>query len=176
MALGGSAARRYAEALFDIASSENAIDAYRASLDRLAKAFGPETVRALRDPRVTLEHRRAALDAGSKDEPRAIRAILDLLLQRDRVALVPAIARAFGDLVDAREGVIKARITTPVELGERERGEFVSRLESAAGKKIRASFAVDPSLLGGATVQLGDRLIDTSLRTQLNALARQLAG
>ena len=176
MPLGGSGARRYAEALFDIASSENAIDAYRASLDRLAKAFGPETVRALRDPRITVEHRRAALDAGAKDEPRAVRAVLDLLLQRDRIALVPDIARAFGDLVDEREGVVKARITTPVELGERERGAFVSRLEAASGRKVRATFAVDPSLLGGATVQLGDRLIDTSLRTQLNALARQLAG
>ncbi len=176
MALGGSSARRYAEALLDFAVRESAVDAYRASLDRIAAAFGPQTLRSLRDPRTSLTRRHEALDAATRGEPRAVRAVLDLLLQRDRIALAPAIALAFGELVDEREGLVKARITTPIELGERERGEFLRRLEAATGKRLRASFAVDESLIGGALVQVGDRLVDTTLRTQLNALARQLAG
>lgn len=176
MALGGSPARRYAEALLDIAIRENAVDAYRASLDRLAAAFGRDTVRALRDPRLGYERRRTAVDAATHDEPRAVRAVLDLLLQRDRIAIVPEVARAYADLVDARAGIVKARITTSVELDAAQRDDLLRRLESASGKKVRATFAVDPAILGGAKVQLGDRLIDTSLRTQLNALARQLAG
>lgn len=176
MALGGSSARRYAEALMDFALREQAVGAYRESLDRVAAALGPETVRALRDPRVSLARRHAALEAATRGEPKAIRAVLDLLLQRDRIALAPAIALAFGELVDGREGVVKARITTPVVLGERERTDVVRRLETATGKKVRASFAVDEALIGGALVQVGDRLVDTTLRTQLNALARQLAG
>lgn len=176
MALGGSAARRYAEALYDIAAREHAVPDYRASLERMSSALGPETIRALRDPRISLERRRGALDAASRDQPKSVRAVLDLLLQRDRIALAGGIASAFGDIVDAHDGIVKARITTPVEIEERQRTDLVRRLEAASGKKVRATFAVDTALLGGAKVQIGDRLIDTSLRTQLNALARQLAG
>ena len=176
MALSGSAARRYAEALLDIATSEGAVAPFRASLERLAAAIGIEAIRALRDPRAPLARRRAALDAATKSEPQAIRAVLALLLARDRIALLPGIARAFGELVDRREGIAKARITTPVELSEREQRDLVARLERASGTRIRAIFAVDPALIGGATVQLGDHLVDASLRAQLASLARTLAG
>lgn len=175
-ALSGSAPRRYAEALLQVATAEKTVPAYRQSLDRLASALGAETISLLRDPRVPMAARRAALDASSKDEPAAVRAILDLLLQRDRISLVPRIASEFGDLVDRREGVAKAKITTSVALNEAQRGELVQRLERSSRRKINATFTVDPSLIGGAKVQVGDRLIDASLRNQLDDLARQLAG
>jgi F-type H+-transporting ATPase subunit delta len=175
MALGGSAARRYAEALLDIAASEGAVAPFRASLERLAAAIGIEAIRALRDPRAPLARRRAALDAATKSEPQAIRAVLALLLARDRIALLPGIARAYGELVDRREGIAKAKITTAVGLDEGQRQELTGRLERASGKRVRATFAVDPALVGGAMVQLGDHLVDASLRTQLASLARALA-
>lgn len=175
-ALSGSAARRYAEALLQVATVEKAVPAYRQSLDRLASAFGPEVIKLLRDPRVPMAARRAALDAASKEEPKAVRAVLDLLLGRDRIALVPRIAAAYGDLVDRLDGVAKAKITTSVALDDAQRGDFVQRLERSSKRKIRATFSVDPSLIGGAKVQVGDRLIDASLRNQLDDLARQLAG
>jgi F-type H+-transporting ATPase subunit delta len=176
MALGGSGPRRYAQALLDVATEEGAVGTYRLSLDRLAAALGPDVVHVLRDPRVPYERRRAALEAATRDEPVAARAVLDLLLQRDRVGLVPEIARAFGDLVDRREGIVKAKITTSVALDESLRDGLVVRLERSSGAKIRATFAVDPALIGGAKVQVGDRLIDGSLVNQLEQLARQLAG
>jgi F-type H+-transporting ATPase subunit delta len=176
MALGGSGPRRYAQALFDIASDEAAVGTYRQSLDRLGTALAPDVVHVLRDPRVPFARRRTALEGAAKDEPAAIRAILELLLERDRVGVVPDIARAFGDLADRREGIVKARITTAVGLDDGRRTGLVLRLEQASGKKIRATFVVDASLIGGAKVQVGDRLIDGSLRVQLDSLARQLAG
>jgi len=72
--------------------------------------------------------------------------------------------------------VAKAKITTSVALDEAQRGDLVQRLERSSGTKVRATFTVDPSLIGGAKVQVGDRLIDASLRNQLDDLARQLAG
>lgn len=171
----GSAARRYAEALLDFATAEKAVDAYRDSLERIGAAFGPATVQSLRDVRIPSARRRAAVEAATKDEPKAIRAVLAMLLQRDRIGLVPEIARAFSDLVDKRAGVVHAKITTSVALDDRARRDVVTRLEQAGGKKIKASFAVDQSLIGGAKVQLGDRLIDTSLHAQLETMARQLA-
>jgi len=175
MRVSGSAARRYAEAMLDLAAPEKAVGAYRVSLDRVAQAFDRATIEALRDPRVPLGRRAAALAAATNDEPVAIRSLLRLLLERDRIALVPAIAVAYGELVDAREGIAKARVTTAVELSELEREGLVRRLERASGKKIRATFQVDPALIGGARVQLGDRLIDASLQTRLEHLAREMA-
>ncbi len=175
MPLGGSAPRRYAEALLEIATEERAVPAFRSSLEQLATTFTPDIIRAVRDPRVPLQQRRLAVATAAKDEPKAIRAVLDLMLERDRIALLPSVATAFAGLVDRREGIVKAKITTGVALAEAQQADVVKRLEQASGKKIRATFAVDASLIGGAKVQLGDRLIDVSLRTQLDHLARQLA-
>ncbi len=174
MALGGSAARRYAEALFDIAAAEKAVPAYRASLEKLRDGLAT-SFRALRDPSVPLRQRLEALAGATAGEPAAIRSVLQLLLERDRVGLLPQIAAAFGDLEDQRESVAKAKITTAVALDGAQRAGLITRLERARGTKIRAAFAVDPSLIGGAKVQIGDHLIDGSLRAQLQALRRQLA-
>ena len=172
----GSAARRYAEAILDLAAAEKAVDGYRKSLDALAVAITPQVIRVLRDPSVPMKRRLAALDAATKGQPRAIRSVVLLLEHRDRIALLPDIAREFGDLVDRRAGIVKAKITTAVPLVDEQRKVFIERLEKSSGKKLRATFAVDEDLIGGARVQLGDHLIDSSVRAQLAALRSQLAG
>jgi F-type H+-transporting ATPase subunit delta len=175
MALEGSSARRYAEALYQIAAGENAVDDFAASLQRLAQALTGDVLRALRNPGVPLRARRAAIDAATDGEPKAIGSLLDLLLERERIALFPPIAVAYADLVERRAGIVKGRITTATELSKGERDELVQRLERTSGLKVRATFDVDPSLIGGAKVQVGDRLIDTSLKAQLAELQRELA-
>ena len=175
MALSGSAARRYAEAVLALSPNERAVAELRASLEKLGPVFDRVTVAGLRDPSVPMKQRIAALSAALDGEPDTIRSLMVLLLETDRIALVPQIALAFGDLVDRREGIAKARITTAVPLEEPEQRELVSRLELESGRKLRASFAVDPTLIGGAKVQIGDHLIDSSVRAKLVALGRQLA-
>jgi F-type H+-transporting ATPase subunit delta len=176
VALSGSAARRYAEAILDLAKAENAVDAYRASLDSLAAGISPQAIRALRDPSVPVKQRLAAIEAVTKGQPKAIRSVLLLLEQRDRIALLPDIARTYGDLVDRRAGIVKAKITTAIPLDATQRQTFVKRLESASGHQIKATFTVDEELIAGAQIQLGDHLVDTSVRAQLNALRQSLAG
>jgi F-type H+-transporting ATPase subunit delta len=175
LALSGSAARRYAEALLALSPDERAVAELRASLEKLAPVFDRVTVAGLRDPSVPMKQREAALTAALAGEPAAIRSVMVLLLETDRIALVPQIALAFGDLVDRREGISKARITTAVPLKESEQRELVRRLEGESGRKLRATFAVDPTLIGGAKVQIGDHLIDSSVHAKLIALGRQLA-
>jgi F-type H+-transporting ATPase subunit delta len=174
-ALTGSSARRYAEAVYQIAVSEKAVDDFAASFERLRQALGGEILRALRNPGIPLRSRRAAIDAATAGEPKAIRSLLDLLLERERVALFPQIAAAYIDLVERRAGIVRGRITTATEIGASEREQLVRRLERSSGKKIRATFTVDASLIGGAKVQIGDRLIDSSLKAQLDELRRELA-
>lgn len=175
MALAGSVARRYAEALFELAEVEGAVPDYQASLDRLREAFTPETLRRFRDPSVPIDRRMAAAKAIGGSEPKSIGSLLQLLVQRGNIALLPGIAAAFGTLVDRQQGIAIARITTPIALDESQRDGFVKRLEQASGTMIRAQFSVDPELLGGARVQVGDHLIDGSVRAQLRSLRAQLA-
>jgi F-type H+-transporting ATPase subunit delta len=173
--LTGSSARRYAEALHQIAASENAVPAFGASLEALKRAFTPDVLRVLRNPGIPLRERRAALDAATAGEPKAIRSLLDLLLARERIALLPQVADAYMELVERKAGIVKGKITTAMELTAGEREDALRRLERSSGKKISATFAVDGTLIGGAKVQVGDRLIDTSLKAQLDELQRELA-
>jgi F-type H+-transporting ATPase subunit delta len=175
MALTGSSARRYAEALYQIATSESAVDEFATAFERLQAALDGEALRALRNPGIPVRSRRAAIDAATASEPKAIRSLLDLLLERERIALFPQIAAAYADLVERRAGIVKGKITTARELSAGEREDLLRRLERSSGKKIRATFAVDESLIGGAKVQVGDRLIDSSLKAQLDELRRELA-
>lgn len=175
MALSGSAARRYAEALVALAPDERTVAAFRTSLDKLAPVFDRTTIASLRDPSVPMKQRVEALGSALAGEPDEIRSLMVLLLESDRIALVPHIAMAFGDLVDRRAGIARARITTAVPLDETAGRELVRRLERTSGLKLRASFAVDPTLIGGAKVQIGDHLIDSSVHAKLIALGRQLA-
>jgi F-type H+-transporting ATPase subunit delta len=175
LALSGSAARRYAEALLALSTNERAVGEIRASLDKLAPAFDRVTVAGLRDPSVPMKQRIDALTSALRDEPDVVRSLVILLLEADRITLVPQVALAFGDLVDRREGISKARITTAIPLKDAEQRDFVNRLERESGRKLRATFAVDPTLIGGAKVQIGDHLIDSSVHAKLIALGRQLA-
>ena len=175
MALSGSAARRYAEALLALSPNERAVAELRTSLEKLGPVFDRVTVAGLRDPSVPMKERIDALGSALVGEPATVQSLMVLLLETDRIALVPQIALAFGDLVDRREGIAKARITTAVPLKDAEQRELVSRLERESKRKLRATFAVDPTLIGGAKVQIGDHLIDSSVRAKLVALGRQLA-
>jgi F-type H+-transporting ATPase subunit delta len=175
LALSGSAARRYAEALLALAPNERAVGELRTSLEKLGPVFDRATVAGLRDPAVPTKQRVDALTSALRGEPDVVRSLLVLLLERDRIALAPQIALAFGDLVDRREGIAKARITTAVPIKDAEQRELVNRLERESGRKLRATFAVDPTLIGGAKVQIGDHLIDSSVHAKLIALGRQLA-
>ncbi|MGH2377666.1 MAG: ATP synthase F1 subunit delta [Candidatus Limnocylindria bacterium] len=175
MALTGSAARRYAEALMDIATEAKAVDGYRASTVAVADAFSEDFLRVLRDPSRPLEQRLLAAEASTKGQPDAIASLVSMLVRRGRIALIGAIAAAYGELVDERAGIAKARITTAVPFPDSQRTSFVGRLEKSTGKRIVAEFAVEPELIGGATVQVGDHLIDASLRARLDALREQLA-
>lgn len=176
MPLRGSSPKRYAEALLDLADERGAVAEWRESLERLAGTLDRETLRLLAAPRVSLAARRAALERALAGEPVGARALLLNLLERDRITLFPDVVRAFRDLLDAREGIVKAVVTTAVPLDEAARRDLVARIEKATERKLRPTFAVDPGILGGSIVRVGDHQVDASLRGRLARLREHLAG
>lgn len=173
MALGGSAPRRYAEAMLDLATAEDAVPAYRAALDQLA-GLDASSLRILGDPGVPRERRLRAAEAATGGQPAHVRGLFALLVQRERAPLIGRIANEFADLVDERAGIAKAHVTTAIELDSRTRDDLVARLSRATGKTIQATFGVDPEVLGGARIRVGDHLVDASLRARLDSLQQQL--
>ncbi len=97
-----------------------------------------------------------------------------LLRQKGRLALGPSIASYYRELRDEERGIVRAEVRTAVELDDTRREAIVQRLREWTGQSVEIETVVDPALLGGATVRIGDRLIDGSTRGRLRGLREQL--
>ena len=101
--------------------------------------------------------------------------LLRLLRRKSRLALGPSIASYVRELLDERRGIARAQVRTAVEIDEERRQWFASQLGALTGMQVEVEAEVDPDLIGGAVVRIGDRLIDGSARSRLRALRTQLA-
>jgi F-type H+-transporting ATPase subunit delta len=99
---------------------------------------------------------------------------LDLLLSRDRMQALPAVARIYGDLVNKRLGRVQAAVTTAVPLARDLNERLRRRMAEVLGKTVLLEPRVDPAILGGVVVQVDSTVYDGSLRTQLSRLREHL--
>ena len=169
-------ARPYAEAAFALAREGNALPVWSQML-RLTSAV-------VADPRVGQALDNPALDAGAKESlvlsicgdqlTAEGRSFMRVLIEGDRIAVLPEIQAMFERLKDAADGVAKATIETAFAFQGDELAELTSALEQRFGRKIEATVAVKPELIGGARVTVGDTVIDASVQEQLRAMAAQL--
>ncbi len=173
-------ARRYAKALLDVARSQGARPAsVEQELRGLVRSIdgSPELTRVLRQPTARAEARRrlvGALAEAGQGSPLLLR-LLTLMAERDRLALLPALAEEFAQARTAAEGRASAEAVTAVPLAERQRAALASALSVAVGKTVELEARVDPALLGGVLVKLGGRTYDGSVRGRLAALGARLA-
>ena len=174
-----STARRYAEAAFDIAQRDGTVDTWLLQLESIAAALSdPTVVRRLEDPSVPVRDRQAALVAlfGGEMLPQ-LSNLLGLVLRRRRLESVPTIAREFRRLYNRRAGIVEATATSAARLDEREVDALRRRIQQFAGGKVELELHVDPELLGGVQLRIGDLLIDGSVRGRLERLrSRLIAG
>jgi len=171
-----TAARRYAEAAFEIALRDGTVDAWRSELEGAADALGDERVaRMLSNPAVALEKREALVEkALSKAVSRPVLNLILLMLQRRRIEQLPRVAAEFRRLDNQRQGITQASATSAAELTPAELEALTTKLEQFTDGRVELDVAVDPSLLGGLVVRVGDRLIDVSVRGRLERLRNQL--
>lgn len=174
-----SASLQYANALADVALAQGAAEPVLKQLADFDAAFAESS--ELRNflmspgvPRVAkhgvIEKIAARIGAG-----KIIRNFLFLIADHHRTHILPEIVAAFQDVIRQREGVAEAEISSAVELSGAQKKKFAQTLERLTGKKIEAKYSLDPALLGGAVVRVGDTIYDGSVRSSLNEMRARLA-
>ena len=175
---GSAIAQNYAEALYDLASKSDQLEAYGRFLEATAAAVEgtPQLQSILMSPRVTKARKaevlvRSVAQAGG---PREFQLYLQAVVKRHRQAMFGEIARAYGDLVDMKLNRARASVTVAREPDAALQQAIIDVLRKNLGKEILASFSVDPAILGGTIVRVADRVLDGSLRRRLVRLRQQL--
>jgi F-type H+-transporting ATPase subunit delta len=169
-------ARPYAEAAFALARESNALPVWSSML-RYASGIvaDPAMATTLENPKLTAGDKKSLLLSVCGDKLDAAgRRFVELLVDADRLAVLPEIAALFDDLKNDAEGVATARIESAFPLSDAQVVELTTALEKRFGKKIEATVDVDPELVGGARITVGDTVIDASVRAQLQSMANQL--
>lgn len=168
-------ARRYADALFSLAVDRGTIDTWAAELERLgSQVSAPGAARVLSMPSIGLGAKRAALETLAGPLSPEVLFLVNLLLERKRTDLLPQVAEAFADRVRQHRGIEMAEVTTAVPLGAAEQTLVVERLEQYLKGRVDLTTRVDPAIIGGVVVRVGDQLFDASVRGKLEQLRRRL--
>ncbi|WP_029914453.1 ATP synthase F1 subunit delta [Pelobacter seleniigenes] len=170
---------RYAKALLNIAEEQKLIERFSDEVGQLAELLKKEDLlRLLLDsPTFPLEKKLAIMrDIGDKLQLSAgLQNFLDLLLQKGRIIYLGDIARNYRRLADDRSGVLRATIKTAHELPEPKAEAIKTGLEQQIGKKIILSIERDEALIGGILAEMGGKIFDGSVKTQLKRIADTLA-
>jgi len=167
----------YARALFDATLDEKRLEPVREQLQQLveAEAVVPELRELLRNPQLDPRSKRAALEDILSGAEELLRNFLLVLVDKGRAGQLEEIAREFERLAAEQEGIVRAELTTAVELSDAEAKKLLKQIEQASGQKVEATRSVDPDLIGGMILQVGSRRLDASVRGRLERLRRELA-
>lgn len=177
MARTMSAARRYAEAAFDLGRAEDNLEGWAADLRIAAGIAADERIeRFLDNPAIPLAEREAAIDSALKGKVREpVRRLARVLLRRNRGDILPAVCAECDRMLNRERGVVTAHVTSAAPLSDADLDVVRQRIASMHGAStVELEQRVDEALIGGLTVRVGDQLIDASVRGRLERLRAQL--
>jgi F-type H+-transporting ATPase subunit delta len=179
MARRVTAARRYAEAAFETGRADGTLDGWERDMASIGVTLRhPVLRRLLQHPAVPFAEKERVLRAvlGRGVAPTMVNLLL-LMVRRGRPgAIEPMIAR-FAELLRRERGIALAQVRTALPLDDGQRAEVAARLRGLTGSQVEMDETVDPDLIGGIAVRIGDRLYDASVRSRLERLrARLTAG
>ncbi len=172
-----AASRRYAQAVFDMGKEQGTLATWNLDLGIIRETLlsDPQVMTILASPDVSLvEKRRFTDQMFAGDISQLARNLVELLLGRGRVGILPDVQEAFDELYLAEQGIAFADVTTAVPLDPAEELHIVEMLTKMTGKTIKIRTHVDPEILGGVKAQVGDQLIDGTVKTRLEQLRSRL--
>jgi F-type H+-transporting ATPase subunit delta len=168
----GSLARRYSQALFEIASEKTSIEPVENDLRELTKFVeeNAEVKDTLLHPHISLKVKKTIMEELLGDDIGEItRRFFFFLIDRKRETLLPLIQREFSRMADEKRQVVEAKVVSAVELTAAQLDDIKKAIKKMTGKDVRAVSEVQPELIGGVMIQVGDRVIDGTIA---HALAR----
>jgi len=173
-----ASARRYAQAVFEIARETKELDRWRSDLEEITGAAGDTAFMALLEsPRLPFDAKAKILSERLKNiSPLALNLVL-LLVTRDKLGIIGDTADDYQQRLDSYRGIAPAEVVTAIPLEAKDRVELAGRLGAMVGRKVvLKTTEVDPGLIGGIVARIGGKLLDGSTRSRLTALQRELAG
>jgi len=175
--LRGAVGGRYAEALYEIAGREKAVEAIEQELLAVDTVIreNRDLQKMLYHPRITPEDKKSLISelfSGKVSE--VTMEFLKLLVDRQREQFLSDIVSNYVNLANKARNITEAKVSSAVELTPDEMETMAEVLNKVTGKKVQTSYNVDPSLIGGVVVRIGDRVIDGSIRTRLATMREHL--
>jgi F-type H+-transporting ATPase subunit delta len=171
-----AAAKRYAKAVFELASADGDFDQWSRRLARIREMLAdPEVAAVLSNPTIATERREALVATSPHLFDQQATNLARLLVESGRIADAAAIEEEFQSLVDDAEGRVRATVTTAIELGAHDRERVAAELSKRLQKEVKLTVVVDPRVIGGMRLQYGDRVVDATVANRLEQLRRRLA-
>ncbi|MCA9829320.1 MAG: ATP synthase F1 subunit delta [Dehalococcoidia bacterium] len=166
--------RRYAQAVFAIARDQGTITQWRSDLDDIAVVLAESGLaQGFADDRVAVDQRQALARRVLDVSPLALN-LASILIAKGRSDSARAISNAFSALADAHEGIAYADVTTAVPLEPAQVERIAAQLGQSLDARVNVRTSVDPSIVGGMVVRIGDRMVDGSVKTRLRELRKDL--
>jgi F-type H+-transporting ATPase subunit delta len=168
----------YAEALFAVAQAEGDLESVEEELYRFAKTLeGEGRLReALTDPSLPVDRKTAVLqDVLGQRANRHTVGLLKFLVEQGRARDLPEIAETLAEMAAGRHGRVLAEVRTAVPLDDQRRARLTEALAKAVGRDVELKVLIDPSVIGGVVVRVGDQVFDGTVRRKLELARNQLA-
>ncbi len=168
--------RNYAETLFDLAGRHDGVEAFGTGVAVVSELMKDARVREfLATPRVTADDKKAALRRALGDSvPSMLLRFLHVVIDKRRQRLIPAIADAYGALLERHLGRRHMEVTLARPMTREEASGLAAQLSTATGATVIPTIRVNPGIIGGIVIREGDTVYDGSVKRQLDAMRRKL--
>lgn len=169
-------ASRYARALLKNGLPDK-VEQIRQNLDAIMEIYqdNPTLPKILRHPMISQADKKIMIDQalGGKIDPSLVR-FAEILIAKKRIGLLPDISEIYNLLADEALGIIKAKITTSFPITEPQQAAIMNKLSRLTKKTVIMDIQINPALIGGITVKIGDLVMDGSIRTRLKDLKEKM--
>ncbi|MBA2289830.1 MAG: F0F1 ATP synthase subunit delta [Chloroflexia bacterium] len=173
--MASGAAKRYVQAIVEVAREQQSFDAWQQDLQRLGATVEDRAVATyLHNPSVQSAEKKKAMDIILRDAQPEARNLAHMLVDGHRTGIIPELAELFDEAVLAERGIVMADVTTAEPLDEEAQQAVRERLSGIVGKDVELRMHTDPEIIGGLIAQIGDAVIDGSVQTRLRRLRTRL--
>ncbi|MBI4304499.1 MAG: F0F1 ATP synthase subunit delta [Chloroflexi bacterium] len=170
-------AKRYAQAIFEIAREKGELDRWQSDLNKIASLTGDATlVSLLENPKLGFDNKVKVLAQALAGMNRLVVNLVYMLVERGQLSMGGEIAEEYQRLLDTYHGIEPAEVVTAVPIDEETKQSLEERLGTIIGKKVVVRPKVDSSIIGGIVARVGGKLLDGSTRSRLETLKKELGG